>query len=62
MYYKHPDTQAIVNIIEMEDPVATTAIFRFHTMFVMNYVTWNRLVSMYPKMMVKHVGLVNTQY
>ncbi|KAJ2933905.1 hypothetical protein H1R20_g3133, partial [Candolleomyces eurysporus] len=59
-FYRHPTARTIVNIIETEDIVVTTAIFKFHTTFVMNYVTWNALVCAYPKMTADRVGLVNT--
>jgi hypothetical protein len=41
------------------NPVATTAIFRFHSTFVMNFITWNAVVCTYPQMTFDHVGLTN---
>ncbi|RXW18751.1 hypothetical protein EST38_g7117 [Candolleomyces aberdarensis] len=59
-FFKHPTGLSVLNIIETMDIVATTAIFKFHSTFVMNYVTWNALVCAYPKMTEDRVGLVNT--
>ncbi|RXW16787.1 hypothetical protein EST38_g9063 [Candolleomyces aberdarensis] len=59
-FFRHRTANSIVNIIETDGTVATTAVFKFHTTFVMNYVTWNAIVCAYPKMTSDHVGLVNT--
>ncbi|KAJ2913530.1 hypothetical protein MD484_g6886, partial [Candolleomyces efflorescens] len=48
-----------INIIESQYTVATATIFKFHTTFVMNYITHNGIVSAYPKMTFDRVGLVN---
>ncbi|RXW15706.1 hypothetical protein EST38_g10150 [Candolleomyces aberdarensis] len=60
IYYRHSKTNAVLNIIETAQAVPTTAIFKFHSTFVMNYLTSNALVCAYPKMTADHVGLVNT--
>lgn len=39
--------------------MATTSIFKFHMTFVMNYITWNAIVSGYPNMTADKVGLIN---
>jgi hypothetical protein len=57
-YFKK-DTGAVVNLIETRSS-APTAVFMFHSTFVMNYLTWNTLVCAYPKMTVRGRGLLNS--
>jgi hypothetical protein len=59
VFYRHATSHKIINIIECSDIVTPSAIFKFHSTFVMNYLTSNALVVAYPKMTTAHVGLVN---
>jgi hypothetical protein len=61
LYYVHPSWGTVVNVIESNFPVPTPTIFKFHTTFVMNYISHNAVVSAYPNMTCDRVGLVNTQ-
>lgn len=46
--------------METRHGISTIAVFMFHSTFVMNYITWNTIVSLYPRMMAKKTGLLNT--
>ncbi|KAJ2924552.1 hypothetical protein H1R20_g12535, partial [Candolleomyces eurysporus] len=60
-FYRHPTTNAVLNVIETTHAIPIAAIFKFHSTFVMNFLTYNALVSAYPRMTADHVGLVNTR-
>ncbi|KAJ2920974.1 hypothetical protein H1R20_g16120, partial [Candolleomyces eurysporus] len=59
-FYRHALTNSILNIIKTSHAIPTAAIFKFHSTFVMDYLTCNALVSAYPRMTADHAGLVNT--
>ncbi|RXW13812.1 hypothetical protein EST38_g12039, partial [Candolleomyces aberdarensis] len=58
--YAHQDSRKIINIIETTLDVSTTAVMLFHTTFVMNFVTWNAIVSTYPLTTSNGEGLLNS--
>ncbi|KAJ2920005.1 hypothetical protein MD484_g401, partial [Candolleomyces efflorescens] len=58
-YFKHEPTDTTLNVIETESS-APTAVFMFHSTFIMNYVTWNTLVCSYPRSTCDHRGLVSS--
>ncbi|KAJ3520266.1 hypothetical protein NMY22_g12831 [Coprinellus aureogranulatus] len=58
-YYAHELTGRLINIIETRLTSSPSAIFAFHSTVVMNFVTWNGLVSGYPLSTCKGFGFVN---
>jgi hypothetical protein len=60
VFYRHPTTDAVLNLIEATHANPAAAIFKFHSTFVMNYMTHNALLCFYPQSTEDHVGLVNT--
>ncbi|KAJ2914800.1 hypothetical protein MD484_g5621, partial [Candolleomyces efflorescens] len=54
-------TNRSINVIEVSPllPVATAPTFLFHSTPVMNYLTWNTIVSGYPRLTHKMLGIVN---
>ncbi|RXW16444.1 hypothetical protein EST38_g9409 [Candolleomyces aberdarensis] len=61
VFYRHKTSGTVLNVIESSHPVPTTTIFKFHSTFVMNYISWNGVICAYPKMTADRVGLLNTK-
>lgn len=59
-YFIDLSTKRIVNIMQTRLDVSASAVFCFHSTFVMNYITWNTIVCAYPRMVVDRTGLLNT--
>lgn len=58
-YYVNPATQRVVNLI-MTNYESATATLLFHSTVVMNFVTWDALFCLYPRMLRDGVGLANS--
>ncbi|KAJ3510935.1 hypothetical protein NMY22_g15813 [Coprinellus aureogranulatus] len=59
-YYVNPVTGKTLNIMEAQLRTSTSAVFMFHSTFVMNFITWNTIVCPYPLMTAEHYGLLNS--
>ncbi|RXW14193.1 hypothetical protein EST38_g11662 [Candolleomyces aberdarensis] len=58
--YIHPCTGNLINLVETKLPSSPSAVMLFHSTMVMNFITWNSIVSAYPWMLADRVGLLNS--
>ncbi|TEB19409.1 hypothetical protein FA13DRAFT_1601539, partial [Coprinellus micaceus] len=59
-YYLNRFNGALVNVIESSTSSSPTAVFFFHSTIVMNYLSWNALISAYPIMTIDRCGILNS--
>lgn len=59
-YFVHPFSRRTVNIAITMLETPTSAVFMFHSTLVMNYITWNTIVSAYPALTLRRVGVINS--
>jgi hypothetical protein len=60
--YVCSETGKKINLIESTLSISTVPTFLFHSTPVMNYFTWNTLVSAYPLLTTQSTGIVNTYH
>ncbi|KAF5309723.1 hypothetical protein D9611_014436 [Ephemerocybe angulata] len=58
-YYVLKASGSVLNVIETTSTTPTTAVFMFHSTFVMNYMTWDAIICAYPKFTSTQRGLAN---
>ena len=62
LYMHHQSSPSVkVNIIVSRETHPVAAIIKFHSTIVMNFFAWYGLVSLYPRWMMRNVGLINNK-
>lgn len=59
-YFVNPRTRKMINIVITALGSPTSAVLMFHSTLVMNFITWNTVVSAYPAFTARRVGIIST--